>query len=317
MKYFHIAGISAALLLSVSACHHKDVTYDIRETAVTEIIFDWRNAPDADPESMAAYFYGASRKSPLRYVFSGRDGGSTKIPFDAYKGVAVNADNTDWAKLRTTENIDSYEIYTSDADELQAYGLSTRSVPRAAGSSDERIAVCPGMLWSDRRDSIYVVRDKNIQVVTFYPEECVSHYMVDIFNVDNLDYLHGVEIDATLSGMADGFSLGKKRSTSMPVTFPFILKSDVSRKSLHSEFLTFGECDEKVLPHTLTVYMILTDGTKWYYTFDVASQIYSAPDPHNVHIVIDGLRLPKPISAGGGLKPDVNEWQSEHIDLNM
>ena len=79
--------------------------------------------------------------------------------------------------------------------------------------------------------------------------------------------------------------------------------------------LTFGHKTGN--NHTLTVYAVLADGSKWYYTYDVTDQIHSAPDPRNVHIVLDGLPLPKPIVNGGGFQPEVEDWQTVPIDIEM
>lgn len=40
-------------------------------------------------------------------------------------------------------------------------------------------------------------------------------------------------------------------------------------------------------------------------------------DPRNVHIVLDGLPLPKPITNGGGFQPEVEPWQPVEIDIEM
>ena len=49
----------------------------------------------------------------------------------------------------------------------------------------------------------------------------------------------------------------------------------------------------------------------------MTGQIHSAPDPRNVHIVLDGLPLPKPITNGGGFQPEVEPWKPVEIDLKM
>lgn len=81
--------------------------------------------------------------------------------------------------------------------------------------------------------------------------------------------------------------------------------------------LTFGHSPAVDKAHQLTVYAVLSDGSKWYYTYDVTGQIHSAPDPRNVHIVLDGLPLPKPITNGGGFQPEVEPWQPVEIDIEM
>ena len=40
-------------------------------------------------------------------------------------------------------------------------------------------------------------------------------------------------------------------------------------------------------------------------------------DGRHVHIVVDGFKLPKPITNGGGLQPNVDEWESVDVDIEM
>ena len=84
-----------------------------------------------------------------------------------------------------------------------------------------------------------------------------------------------------------------------------------------ARFLCFGTSISANSLRTLFLYVILSDGSKQYYTFDVSAQVNEAPDPKNVHILIEGLNLPKPIANGGGFHPTIDEWQSitEEIDM--
>lgn len=306
--------------LFLSACEHKDLCFDSTHHTDVEVVFDWRNAPDASPSSMAAYFYDAETGTPLRFIFDNKDGGMIKIPASSYCGLAMNSDNSDWARMRGNGDPDSFETYTQDADNLASYGLSTRAVPRAAGTEQERVAKTPGMLWSDRRDNIkveYSADSPAHQVITFYPQEAVCHYTVDISDVDNLQYVDRSQIDGTISGMAEGYLHGKNCGSEGHVTMPFVLNADKSASTLHGEFLTFGESANDTGTHILTIYLYLTDGSKWYYTFDVTNQVHNAPDPRHVHIVLKGLPLPAPITSGGGIVPTVDDWQTEDIDLKF
>ncbi len=311
-----------AIILAATAltsCHHKDLAFDDSENTLINVVYDWSLAPDANPASMGLYLYDRNTSAePLRYIFSDRFGGQIRVPYGLYDGLSLNSDINDWARMRNTSDIETFEIYTPDAAELTAYGLSSRSVPRARGTEDERVAATPGMLWTTREDRIDINATEGVKTITLYPEEAVCHYTVDILDVKNLDGVHGTTIDGILSGMAEGFLHGKKKASDNHVTMPFVLTADASAGKLHSEFLTFGERPERADPHTLTIYMFLTDGTKWYYNFDVTRQVADAPDPRHVHIVVSGITLPESDpSVGGGLIPDVNDWQTEDIEIQM
>ncbi len=313
------AVILAGIILPLfSSCRHKDLYMEDSMTSRLEVVFDWRNAPEADPSSMALYLYDEDGTSPMRFIFSNKTGGEIKAPFGMHNAICMNADNTNWARMRNKDNISTMEILTLDAESLSAQRIGTRSVPRAEGTEDERIAQTPGMLWGSRENNIGIYPHSGTQTITMYPVEAVCHYTVDVYDVENLDKASSGSVDATLSGMAEGYCHGTESATDNHVSMAFTLNSDGSHNSLHGEFLTFGECPSLNLKHYLTIYTVLSDGSGWYKSFDVTDQVANAPDPRHVHIVVRGLPLPEPPSDGGTkLSADVNEWQEVNISLQM
>ncbi len=308
-----------AMATLFTACDHKELCLDHSHTVNARITFDWRNAPDADPSSMAAYLFDIdnSGAEPLRYIFSGRDGGNVHMPAGQYSALGMNSDNNDWAFLRNINDIETFEIYTGDATLLSSFGLSTLNVPRARDTENERIAETPGTVYSDRRDNeIFHVND-TVRNITLYPEEITCHYTVTVLDVENIDYLNGGSLDATLSGLAEGFLHGKNAATSTPVTMPFNMSADKDAATLKGRFLTFGEPSNLSVKHILTIYIVFSDESRRYYTFDVTDQVHDAPDPHNVDIVVTGLSIPKPIADSGGFRPDVADWEPVDVFLNM
>ncbi len=321
MKYNVIGKAVAviAVLLSLTSCRHKYLYMEESLTSELEVVFDWRYAPDANPSSMALYLYDNDGKSPMRFIFANRTGGLIKAPFGTCHALYMNGDNTDWAYVRNNEDIEKMEVYTSDAAQLAAQNLSSYSLPRSEEAESERMAVTPGMLWTNRTNNIEIGPHTGKQTITLYPQEAVCHYIVDIYDVDNIDGVRSSDIDATISGMAEGYSLGAQSATDAHVTMTFTLHAERDEDSLHGEFLTFGESPTNSARHMLTVYMVLTDGSKWYHTFDVTDQVSKAPDPRHVHIILRGLPLPEPPAEqpGAGIVPDVNEWQPVYIDMHM
>lgn len=321
MKHIRLASIAAtAAVVALSSCHHKDLEYDLHPRADVEVVYDWRNAPDASPASMMATFYPAAGGEPVLFTFAGRDGGHISIPAGAYSAIGINGDNTDWASLRHTDDPDAYEVYTRDAETLSGNGLASRAIPRAEGTEDERMALTPGMMWSHRLDGISIAEPRaasGTQRVTFYPEEAVCHYTVEILDISHPEYLRGATLDATLSGMAEGYLHGKRQTTDVAVTMPFALTPTADGTALHAEFLTFGECATISRSHILTALAVLTDGSKWRQTYDVTQQVSQAADPKHVHIIVRGLDLPRPAAEGGGFRPDVNDWNDVDIPLRM
>lgn len=305
------------LCVELTSCNHKDLDYEDIPTFEPEIVFDWRNAPDATPASMAVYLYDKVYDKTLLYQFHGRDGGFVKLPLGSYDGISINSDNSDWARFRNTDDKNGFEIYTQSVNELTVHGLHVESVPRAEGTQDEPVVNTPGMLWGSQSDNLSYLSETNSTKFVFYPEELICHYDITVKDVENIGYLDGSALDATLSGMAGSYIHGQHRPGTTRVTFPVILVTDPDTDSLYGEFLTFGEIPSISVSHILTIYMILDDGTRIYSTFDVTDQIKNAPDPRHVHIVISGLQIPEPLIQGSGLNPDVNEWNSVNIDISM
>lgn len=314
-----VAALGAGSML-MSSCRHKDLYMDDDFSSQLQVVFDWRDAPDANPQSMALYLFDTDGTTPLRYIFSNKTGGVIKAPFGTRHAVCLNADNTDWAYLRDKDDIHAMSIATGDAESLEAQRIGTRSLPAGRGAADERVALTPGMLWSNSMHNIVIAPHDGMQTITLYPHEAVCHYTVDIYDIENLDGVESATVDGTLSGMAEAYTPEADAGSDTPVTMPFVLRTGSVANSLHSEFLTFGECVSKSASHYLTVYVVLSDGSRWWKSYDVTDQVSQAPDPKHVHIVLRGLPLPrppKPGSDGSSVAPTVDEWQEVRIDLQM
>ena len=310
--------LTASALSLLPSCRHKDLYMEEDMTSRLQVVFDWRDAPDATPASMAMYLYENEGGNPMRFIFSNSTGGEIKAPFGTHHAICMNADINDWARMRNSENIETLEISTLDSESLPVQRIRSETVPRAEGTENERMATTPHMLWGSRLNNISIVPHEGTQTITLYPHECICYYTVDILDVTNLEGVESSAVDGSLSGMAEAYNHGADSPTDIPVTMTFTLIGDAAKKSLHGEFLTFGECSLTAQKHYLTAYMVLSDGSRWYKTFDVTDQVSKADDPRHVHIIVSGLELPQPPSEGSqSLTTDVNEWQSVNIGIQM
>ena len=127
MKINVMTGYTAIVALAslgiLTSCRHKDLYMEESMTSKLTVVFDWRNAPDANPSSMALYLYEKDGHSPMRYIFNNREGGEIKAPFGTRHALYMNADNTDWIHIRGHENVETMELFTSDAEALESQGL--------------------------------------------------------------------------------------------------------------------------------------------------------------------------------------------------
>jgi hypothetical protein len=83
----------------------------------------------------------------------------------------------------------------------------------------------------------------------------------------------------------------------------------------------FGHCPDVTNQHILTIYAILADDSKWYYSVDVTDQMHDEdqnPDEdEEINIQLEDLPIPKPIVNGSGFQPTVDGWQSIDINVTM
>ena len=316
-KIFHTM-IMAAVLMAATSCEHKDLCYDHPHSVGVGVIFDWRNAPSATPESMCAFLLPENGERPLRYDFANRTGGMIRTLPGGYQAFCLNSD-AEGVFFRDEEG--GFELTTGNAPVVSGFMSLGAEAPRARGTERERVALAPDTLWCDHLDESIRLTEGSDTIV-FYPELSVCIYTVEIRNVKNLKYI--TELNGTLSGLAGGLHAQKGEVSEELVTVPFPLPLPEERNgttTIEGSFLTFGHRPgtphERMHRHKIVIYAMLLDGTKRYYEEDVTSQIPADGNPRRVHIIIDELPLPKPIVNGGGFQPDVDEWQQVDIELPM
>lgn len=318
MKTIKLKGVLAviALVVSLSSCRHKELYDEEINYQDVEVVFDWRNAPDANPASMVLYLYEQKGGTPLRYVFSGRDGGKIRLPYGTYNSITMNGDDTDWAYDNNINDIDNFTTVTHEVHPSIASSTYSAHVSRA---DESKIVENPKMLWSDRVDGFTLSSaDYNTRkVLTLYPEEAVCHYTVTVLDVENIDSVSGTKIEGILSGLAEGFKHGQQTNGGESVIMPLELNVDVADDKLSGQFLTFGEETHEQHKDILSLYLNLADGSRWYSDFDVTDQVHNAKDPHHVDIVIRGIKLPVGEGSPGGFTADVSPWQRVDIYLPM
>lgn len=265
------------------------------------------------------YLFPTNGGEALRYEFTDCGGGTIRVPVGNYGALCLNSD-TENVTYRNTDQKTTFEVSTRTTDllsGLSALGVRSDGVPRADGTETERVALPPDELWSDCTEGIELKQTAAAQTIVLYPELSVCRYTVEIRNAENLKYVSG--ISGSLSSLAGGLlpGVGYDAISEECVTIPFDAAVSADKTLVTGSLLAFGHCAATQNAHQLTIYAVLADESKWYYTYDVTDQIHSAPDQRNVHIVLDGLPLPKPIVNGGGFQPSVDEWQSVDVDIEM
>lgn len=313
--YFLMLSLFVGIILM--SCDHKELCFDHAHTADVKVEFDWSDSPYAHPVSMTLYLFPKDTGEPLRYDFGGRNGGMARIPIGSYSAICMNGD-TENILCKDVSAFHTFEISTKSAELLYpiaTLGVRSDTAPRAEGTSTERIALPPDELWTGFSNEVFQLGGGFPSEIALKPKLSIYNLKFVIEHVVNLKYISGV--CASISSVAGGYLPGRRVLSREIVTVPFDMQASSDNLTLTGEVRIFGHCHEYVKRHILTVYAILSDGTRWYHTFDVTDKLHACDDMAAMEIRLSELQFPKPIVNGGGFHPQVNEWQEIDINIDM
>lgn len=305
-----LRAIIVVMTLLLFSCRHKELSSDNVLIANVKVVFDWKNSPEANVETMRMYLFPVDGGNPIPYEFADVKGGKIKVPAGRYKALCINSD-TEALLYRNIGEYHTFELYSPEG----SMNMAAYSVLHPDKAREERIRCSPDNFYTDRIEEALLEVTEEEQTIVFYPANPVCHYTVEVRNVSNLKYVSPGFVTGALSGMSEGLFLGRNRIKSEPATIPFEMSSD-GVSTLYADFLTFGQYESQNI-HKIVIQVVMPDGNDKGYLFDVTDQVHQAPDPRNVHIILDGLPLPKPIVNGGGFLPSVDEWDNIEVDLPM
>lgn len=312
---FALCIVNCAL---ISSCRTDELCYDHPHGASINVAFNWASAPDARPEGMRLWLYpqgGRSLEAELRDL-PGFEGGKVKGLVEGRYHVISHNNDTELVTYHDRETHGSHRASTRDADILEpmsrAGDVSSKGL---RGEADERVAASPDRLWLANSLDADV---KDGATVTLSPSQVHCRYTYEFLNVGPTGGIS--KVSASISGMSAGVWLADGTHIGETVTHPLEAWIDAPNQRIYGDFFTFGYPADSPAPHRMALYVIMADGQKYKYTegdyLDVTEQVRSAPDPQNVHIVIDGLELPTPVS-GGGFDPSVSDWDEVHHDIDI
>lgn len=328
--FFACSLISLSSLLGLSGCTHREFDYGDEEVdaAYINVVFDWANEPDAAPETMSLYLFPTDGRETIRHEFTGRDGGQIRVTAGTYHAICVNSDQRD-VFFHNKESHSTFEITTSELSSLSLTSLmsvSSREMPRAAGTESQAIMSQPPVLWASSVTGIIIPAGASTGsrssgdgfVLRMFPARIVDTYVVTVRNITGIENLQS--LSATVSDLADGYLPASGSPNDNVATIALDMAHNVEAACAQGSFLTFGHCPSTQRSHRLMLYAILTDGAKYYYEFDVSEQAHQGPADDNIHyITVETLDLPElgASDGGGGVSPSVTDWQTIDIDISM
>ncbi|MBR5856684.1 MAG: DUF5119 domain-containing protein [Bacteroidales bacterium] len=339
MKNLLTALLYAVLVLFAASCQHKDLCVHHPHVVTLRVDFNWQNSPDANPDGMSVYFYPVNGGTPERFDFIGRNGGSIKLTVGKYHVITHNND-TESIMFANNHKFDQYEAYSREGGLFEPiYGSSAAPGPKAKDAEDEKVVITSEMMWGCPAFDVEVTdtgigytcipeKDKDkyesVQleehVITLYPCDQMCYYSYEIRNIGNIKYAE--QMCASLSGMSGGMTFSTEELYRESVTLPLEARIIRDSAKVRGEFYTFGHHEENEDHHRMLLYVWMKSGDKFYFgsdseKFNVTTQIHEAPNKRRVHIIIDGLDLPKPIVNGGGYNPSVDDWDTMEEEIVM
>lgn len=325
--------IIGAIWLLLSSCRHIPLD-DIGEARMSvRVVYDWVNAPEANPKGMSIFFYPEDGGYPYRYELK-RDGGEVKLPVGRYRIITYNNDSHSTLPS-DDDDFDKHVIfnYKDDCDLLRPVNRTAPQSLLDRMQLPEPISFAPTeRMWGCSELMAEVKEMEGEQVITLYPDKLLCDYKVTFTNVVNID--SPIWMCASLSGLSDAIYMGSCSVSEQSAIFPFLCEK-IDDKTVEGTFMTFGNCESVLKEHKVRLivyakrYVLDENGepkldengkkiiTSDYFVYDddkmvVTTQVDEAEDRWNVHIIIDGIEFPDPISGdGGGMSIDVGNWDTE------
>lgn len=293
------AMVVATALIS---CEHQQelcLDHSDNERRPVEVIFDWSQCPDADPQSMSLYLFPSDGSHFTRHEFAGRKGGRILVMPGHYSAVAVNSDNNQ-IRISNDGIYSDFSITLRDAYETQ--GLSR---------GDNRLSEAPDPLWVTWCDDIVIDGGK----LKIKMNDALCHYTIEIRRLDNANLVRS--ITATLTGMTSSLSSGGATYGVETVRLLFPV-DNVEESRASGKFLTLGHCGltrSRGNPqlHELGIYFTLGDGSVRLSSVDVTEQVHSQ-STERCHILVDSLSVP--LTPSGGMDLSVDDWDIIDIPIS-
>lgn len=321
MKKYVIKLRPAGLILGcillaclADSCRRRPLTtLDSNVTVNIEIEKDIVNyTVEEDPSMMRVMFFGNEKGDLASQAFLPADGGTVNIvPGKTYHVLTYNFDTE--STIVGSEH-DFNGIYATTNEIPESYRSRLRS--RASRYDDELIVYEPDHHFVARLTDIYIPArsyDAPPFVIDLYAETIVETWKVYI------DRLQGLEWTASIAGVISGLSLSNTLASdeeSEEIASVFFETFNIEPDGrLEIIFNTFGRNPEE--KQVLSLVVTDTGGKGHEFNFDVTDQFEDNPEQiiciKTADMVIDEPDITG--DGGGGLAPEVDEWDDIIIDI--
>lgn len=343
MRFRWLKTVSALILLScISAGCKRMPLYDLYTKVLVEVDIEThcgveldmvvdtelgeelaRKRDGAMPLYMMAVFYDVSNHEAKVSTILEATGGEVSVPAGDYNLVLYNF-GTESTQITSENHRLEANAFTSDVTKMMG-GQFKANVANALAKSATKVNTKG---YEDdpiiyEPDHLYVANEMEVNVPAFSGLDTLhviktnaatilDVYTLEVLGVKGCEYIEKAEIFLTGQSRSHYFGCGEMDEN--PATLYMTLEKDPDNNRLYTVLCTFGKLPGKVN----SVYLDITsfDGKRYRYVYDITDQF---EDPENINhrlVIQDDINV-QPTQGGGGLAPDVDDWDDVIIDLPL
>lgn len=266
------------------------------------------------PEKMQVNFYDIENHNLVTKAFMGPEGGYVDIAPGVYDILIFSIDN-DYTRVDKMQSRGSIYAFTSQS--------GSRYLPMSKGENGESqpmecaIIHEPDHLYVARKESVIIPEHSVVdETVEIYANAAtiIDTYILRAINIKNIQNIKNVEV--AFSGQARCKYLWDGRYNQDEAFITVDCYVDIEGGELVTIFNTFGK-----QPNSYNYVLLSINQTSTYpgleFVFDVTDQFDNPDNTNHVIIVSDEIDVPDSGSGGGGLDPEVSDWDEEHKNVDI
>lgn len=264
------------------------------------------------PELMRAAFFGNENGQFAAHSFLPHTGGyANVIPGRTYNVMVYNFD-TESTVISGEYDYGNHYACTNPVSKAHLSKLKSRSTR----NDGETIVFGPDHLFVGTLEDVYIPArgaDSPPVVLDVRAETVVQSWKIEVDKVQGVEWVAGIA--GVITGQSHGNTLATRQKSDSPVSVYFESVSLEDDGHLDAEFNTFGYIPS--VPQVIS--LVITDiaGQGHEFNIDVSRQFIDNSE-QIIRIVTDQIVIDEPddiSSGGGGLQPDVDEWENIETDI--
>lgn len=278
------------------------------------------------PEYMEVLFYDVQSKQLKYSSIIPSTGGRIRVSPGDYDIVAYSF-GTESTQIDNLENKNTAEAFTTNITKMMAskFKAAVENAPKDDGAEtktdtkgyeDDPIIYEPDHLYVARVEEVNVPsfegRDESI-VIQSTASTIVDVYSLEVLGMSGCENIEKVE--AFITGQHKSNFFGELLRSIDPATLYVTMKVDATNGRLYTVFGTFGRMFDSNNKVYLDITVTNTGGGQYRYVYDVTDQFED--DTDNSLIIYDDIDIPAGASGGGGLAPEVDDWEEENYDIPL